>query len=330
MKKALIYTLLAAAGLTAAAETVTTWQGGDSISGINANNGTWTIGVNFNVNAFEEMVDKSNQPGWGIFGDHSETGNPLFAYTGTGTSDASLGGVRHEYTNTTVVTLGWGNNWFSLLDTGVNRGLQLGVAANIADAKNLGIEGNSHVYRADMKEQLGDGWTIEEGAGLSEAEPMDAIATLEDICVARLDIVHSYGSNNNITNVGEYDGEFAQETFTTFYLTVTGNLNGAETTIRYMGQFNDVSTLQTEADDFLSGSGPFDVDNVTSITNINTGLIDSMYFADKALTAVERDNYANPNPEPPTPPAPSIPEPATATMSLLALAGLAARRRRQK
>ena len=330
--KGLLPALFVFAGLSQA-ETVTYWNGSDTtISGLSADNGTWTIGVSLNVDVFKDIVELTTTEQRDYAADRRGTGltttagNVLFGYSGSGTADASLGGNRGSHDSSTYVTMGWGASWFGddfselFFDNGVDKGLQLGVAATPEAGVNLGnpvdapIGANSDVYRVDTKLQHGNGWTVKEGEGLSTATPMDAIANLQDIAEVRLDIVHSFGnSEENITLKGDYGNT---KTFTTFYLSVT---TASGETLRYMGQFDDVSTIQANAGDFLAGSGPFDVDNVTSITNINTGLIDSMYFSDAALNESDRNLRAEG----------VIPEPATATMSLLALAALAARRRRK-
>ena len=321
--KGLLPALFVFAGLSQA-ETVTYWDGrSDTISGLSADNGTWTIGVNLNAKEFQKIVSTANKPGEPSILDwnpYDSSGNVLFAIQGSGTSKEGLSSSRGEYNDrSTYVTMGWGGEWFEGISNGVGSGLQLGVASTADEAKDLGGTGWNQTYRVDMKNQKTDNWTINESNREAIAMTLDEIATLSAISTARMDIVHSFGNDNNITNDGEY---MEQVVYTSFYLTVTGTKDGKNVTLRYMGQFDDSSTVKVDLpllDNLTVGSGGFDVDDVTTLTNINTGLIDSMYFSDVALNESDRNLRAEG----------VIPEPTTATMSLLALAALAARRRRK-
>ena len=320
--KGLLPALFVFAGLSQA-ETVTYWDGrSDTISGLSADNGTWTIGVNLNAQKFQEIVSTDNKPGGPNILDwnpYDSSGNVLFAIQGSGTSKEGLGSSRGEYNDrSTYVTMGWGGDWFEGISNGVNSGLQLGVASSADEAKDLGGTGWNQTYRVDMKKQNTGNWTINESNREAIAMTLDEIATLSAISTARMDIVHSFGSDNTITNDGKYMEDVV---YTSFYLTVTGkSKDGKDVTLRYMGQFDDTSTVNIPALGNLTvGSGGFDVDDVTTLTNINTGLIDSMYFSNAALNESDRNQRAES----------AIPEPTTATMSLLALAALAARRRRK-
>ncbi|MBR5213438.1 MAG: PEP-CTERM sorting domain-containing protein [Akkermansia sp.] len=319
--KGLLPALFVFAGLSQA-ETVTYWDGGNTMSGLSADNGTWTIGVNLNAKKFQEIVSTANKPSEGNFWEnpYDSSGNVLFAIQGSGTSKEGFENSRGEYNDrSTYVTMGWGGEWFEGLSNGVGTGLQLGVASTAEGAKDLGGTGRNQTYRVDMKKQNTDNWTINESSREATAMTLDEIATLSAISTARMDIVHSFGSDNNITNDGEY---MEQVVYTSFYLTVTGIKDGNEVTLRYMGQFDDNSTLKVDIPvigNFTVGSGGFDVDDVTTLTGINTNLIDSMYFSDVALNESDRNLRAEG----------VIPEPTTATMSLLALAALVARRRRK-
>ena len=277
-------------------------------------------------------------------------GKGLFSLTGSSWQQRGSQ-ARTEYNNqNTTFVMGWGNDWYASIDdngnrqesadSGVVQGLQLGfshksepntktydpdggvlgIGADRATLDN-GIEvrlngprvgydmGEANlltgfdVYRADTKLQNADGWTIEEtGAGAATVDTLDAIVEGTTIQAADLVIVHST------------DGAIeSTESFTTLYLTVT--LTGG-TTLRYMAEIDDTSTVSAGVGSLLGGSAYYDIDNFTigGITGINDKLIDYIEVYDKSLWVTNEGKV--------------MPEPTTATLSLMALAALAARRRR--
>lgn len=249
-----------------------------------------------------------------------------------------------------------------LATNGVTQGLQLGVTST-GKANNLsgggivsGVTGaisgdkGFEVYVADMKKQNGvdggvdggvhDGvngsydWSIVD-TGKATVATLDDIAEMTHIDKATLFVEHTYAGGPKDEQLADTtnrdyandNGDYTKAaTYTTFYLTVTGILDGKEVTINFMAQNDDTSSVSSllewmgrEEGKILGGSCWYDVDFVEEISGINGEFVDSLVFVDSALTSAQREQLMTNG----------LPEPGTATLSLMALAGLAARRRRR-
>ncbi|MBQ4593419.1 MAG: hypothetical protein IJA81_02165 [Akkermansia sp.] len=345
-KFGLLLAFAALAGFSQAADpTYTWWNGQDDSMNVSASTtGTWTIGMNLNINALSKTDD----------GSHEDNGQALFTFTGSGNTYRTglFGSVSHpEYSNRNVtVTMGWGGDWYATKDengnvndsagNGVYAGLQLGVASakNPADLSSCnGILSGFEVYRADMKVQNegvhgGDNgtydWSIDE-LQKSTVTTLDDIVTM-NVKQATLFVEHTYakGPSDQLANDTHRDyasdnGNYTTDvTYTTFYLTIIAEDEAGNTvTYNYMGQYDDKSTFSSaDEGSRLGGSAHYDVDMIQSITGLNNGMIEDtdFVFVNSALTSAQREALMSNG----------LPEPTTATMSLLALATLAARRRR--
>ena len=354
---------LALVGVTQAEPTYTWWKGEKEMNVKASSTGTWTIGMNLNVEALMSFADGGSrqQP---TNGDYSATGNALFSVNGDGyytktTNYWPFGSTTDHvaYSNRNMtVTMGWGGNWYTnvesmnLASNGVTEGLQMGVTST-KDHKDLsgggivdGFDDGFSVYVADMKQQNGvdggvhDGengsydWSISE-TGKATVATLDDIAKMTHIDKATLFVEHTYAGgpegNQQLADSANRDyasdkGDYKKEvTYTTFYLTVTGILDGKEVTINFMAQNDDSSEAMWDVaageGQLQGGSCWYDVDFVEQIKDINGEFVDSLVFVDSALTSAQREQLMTNG----------LPEPGTATLSLMALAGLAARRRRR-
>ena len=319
--------MLAAIAFSAQAETRTWWDGSTSMNVQSSSSGTWTIGMNLNVSGLNAILKGKDD----TYGDN---GHRLFTVSGTGTH--SPGSNRTDVQNQKMtVVLGWGADWYkgpveeATFGTGVEAGLQLGMTSG-GNYKNLGTEGdfwnvNAYksfdVYRADTKLQSTDDWSINE-TGKATACSLSQLASMTTIDKATLFITHTYagGSTESDRDYASDSGDYRTNiTYTTIYLSVTGELNGNTVTLNYMASYDDASTLNGKEGSYYGGSSYYDVDMLTQISNINTNLVDSMVFVNHAMDSASRAELT----------ANGLPEPTTATLSLMALAALAARRRRR-
>lgn len=325
MKKICSLLMLAAIAFSAQAETRTWWTGSEEMNVQSSTSGTWTIGLNLNVSGLTSILNSKDDT-------YSDNGHALFTVSGTGTHKTGWSRTEEQNQKMTVV-LGWGANWYTSASTGVEAGLQLGMASG-GNYKNLGTEGGGFgaygafdVYRADTKLQETDDWSISEDKKATACS-LSQIASMTTIDKATLFITHTYagGPEDQLADDPHRDyasdsGDYTKNaTYTTFYLTVTGKLKDGTTLIlNYMAQFNDESTFPAPVGSYLGGSSYYDVDMLTKIDNINTNLVDSMVFVNHAMDSASRAELT----------ANGLPEPTTATLSLMALAALAARRRRR-
>ena len=317
--------MLAAIAFSAQAETRTWWTGSEEMNVQSSSSGTWTIGLNLNVSGLTSILKSEDTT-------YSDNGHALFTVSGTGTHKTGLFRTEEQNQKMTVV-LGWGADWYTSASTGVEAGLQLGMASG-GNYKNLGTEGGGFgaygafdVYRADTKLQETDDWSISEDKKATACS-LSQIASMTTIDKATLFITHTYagGPKDQLANNADRDyasdsGDYTKNaTYTTFYLTVIGkDKDKKDVVYNFMAQFNDESTFSAPVGSYLGGSSYYDVDMLNKITINNPGLVDSMVFVDHALTSADRaELMAN-----------GLPEPTTATLSLMALAGLAARRRRR-
>ncbi|MBR5876167.1 MAG: hypothetical protein IKZ10_04955 [Akkermansia sp.] len=349
---------LALVGVTQAEPTHTWWDGTSSSMNVKASStGTWTIGMNLNVDALMSFGQGGSRAQSTYGDDYSQAGNALFSVKGDGYYTQVNNYILWQDTKNVsyadrnmTVTMGWGGNWYSTLDnlTGlagnaVPKGLQLGVTST-KDAANLSGGGafsnGFNVYVADMKIQNGENGGVHDGANgsydwsISETEKatattLDDIATMTTIDQATLFVEHTYASGPADQLAKDPDRDYASDsgnyktniTYTTFYLTVIGkDANGKDVVYNFMAQQDDKSTYGDAKEGTMAGgSAWYDVDFVEQITGINGEFVDSMVFVDSAMTSAQREQLMTNG----------LPEPTTATLSLMALAGLAARRRRR-
>lgn len=341
-KFGLLLAFAALAGFSQAADpTYTWWNGQDNSMNVSASTtGTWTIGMNLNIEALRNLPKDTN---------YSDNGQKLFTITGNGNTHGN--GAEAYYDRSVTVTMGWGAGWYddrlseTLFGNGVQEGLQLGVTStkNPADLSSPGVFSGFDVYRADMKDQNGDvhnddgtyNWSIDEssidGIQKSTATTLGDIVEMKVIKQATLFVEHTYAagpSDQQLANKTDRDyasdsGDYTTDvTYTTFYLTIIAeDEDGKTVTLNYMGQYDDEPTLDVTEGSALGGSNHYDVDIIESIV-LNKDMIEDtdFVFVNAALTSAQRDALMSNG----------LPEPTTATMSLLALAALAARRRRQK
>ena len=352
----LLLALTTLAGMAQAAEPTYTWWNGTAkeMNVTASTNGTWTIGMNINVEALKNLPKGTPMSNGNT--DYSKTGNPLFSVQGSGYDSRSNGWwdalfpSRQEYTNRNMtVTMGWGGNWYTNLEAigaannSVAEGLQIGVTST-KDRYNLSGGGISsdgfNVYCFDTKIQNdgvhgGDNgtydWSISEEVKAT-VTTLDDIAKMDNIEQATMFIVHTYANGPDDQLADNTHRDYASDsgtvrsgiTYTTLYLTIILNeldANGNKKTINFMAQYDDDPTLGVDEGTAAGGSNWYDVDFVTKINDFNTGLIEDtdFVFINSALTSAQREALMNNG----------LPEPTTATMSLLALAALAARRRRR-
>lgn len=241
-------TFLALVGLAQAEPTYTWWDGTSTSMNVNASStGTWTIGMNLNVDALMSFADGGSrqQP---TNGDYSKTGNALFSVVGDGyhteitTKIIGSDEVNHVTYNdrNMTVTMGWGGNWYTevekyeLASNGVTEGLQLGVTST-GNANDLsggglasgifgGLSGDKgfEVYVADMKQQIGSGdgvhngpnddydWSISEGEK-SACATLDDIATMTTIDQATLFVTHTYAAGPSDQLANDTDRDYASD-----------------------------------------------------------------------------------------------------------------------
>lgn len=351
---------LALVGVTQAEPTYTWWKGEEKMNVTASSTGTWTIGMNLNVDALMSFADGGSRAQSTYGDDYSQAGNALFSVKGDGyyTKDRTVLSDQHiQYSDRNMtVTMGWGGNWYTNVESagfasnGVKEGLQMGVTST-KDPKDLsggglidGFDDGFSVYVADMKQQNGvdggvhDGenggfdWSIVD-TGKATVATLDDIAKMTQIDKATLFVEHTYaggpGGNQQLADSTNRDyasdnGDYKKDvTYTTFYLTVTGILDGKEVTINFMAQNDDISKpflgIAGGEGELQGGSCWYDVDFVEQITGINGEFVDSLVFVDSAMTSAQREQLMTNG----------LPEPGTATLSLMALAGLAARRRRR-
>ena len=360
---------LALVGVTQAEPTYTWWKGEKEMNVTASSTGTWTIGMNLNVEALMSFGKDGSRAQSTYGDDYSQAGNELFSVKGDGyytkiTNYVPFGSTTDHvaYSNRNMtVTMGWGGNWYTnvesvgLASNGVKEGLQMGVTST-KEPKDLsgggivdGFDDGFSVYVADMKQQNGvdggvhDGkngsydWSISE-TGKATVATLDDIAKMTHIDKATLFVEHTYAGgpegnlpegNQQLADSENRDyasdkGDYKKNvTYTTFYLTVTGILDGKEVTINFMAQNDDSSEamwgVAAGEGQLQGGSCWYDVDFVEQITGINGEFVDSLVFVDSAMTSAQREQLMTNG----------LPEPGTATLSLMALAGLAARRRRR-
>lgn len=244
----LLLALTTLAGMAQAADpTYTWWNGTDKEMNVTAStNGTWTIGMNINVEALKSFGagGSRQQP---TNGNYSNTGNALFSIKGDGShtevtthlfGSDTINHVAYNDRNMTV-TMGWGGNWYTnvesmgLAGNGVTEGLQMGVTST-GNANNLsggglstgilgGLTGDKgfEVYVADTKLQNGANGGIHDGANgsydwsINELEKatvttLDNIAKMSVIEKATLFVEHSYAGGPSTGQESSSDhGDYA-------------------------------------------------------------------------------------------------------------------------
>ena len=362
----LLLALTTLAGMAQAADpTYTWWKGEDTMNVSASTSGTWTIGMNINVEALKSFGagGSRQQP---TNGNYSNTGNVLFMATGDGYYEGGTGAFlfdsveRREYNDRDMyLTMGWGGNWYVNVpqaDNAVPEGLQLGVTStgnpNNLTGGGLGsgigsIFSNDkgfEVYVADMKRQNGENggvhngtngsydWSIDELAKAT-AVTLDCIAEMSDIEKATLFVVHTFAgvtagqlSESPHCDYASNDGNYKTDvTYTTFYLTVIGKDETG----------NDVTyNFMGQNDDTSSNAGSMGAEGKLLGGSCwydvdfveEISKINKDFIEDTDFVFV---NSALTSAQREALMSNGLPEPTTATMSLLALAALAARRRRR-
>ncbi|MBR5213190.1 MAG: hypothetical protein IKV92_02915 [Akkermansia sp.] len=356
---------LALVGVTQAEPTYTWWKGEKEMNVKASSTGTWTIGMNLNVDALMSFGQGGSRAQSTYGDDYSQSGNALFSVNGDGYYSSEkrewswseweyvITPTHESYSNRNMtVTMGWGGNWYTTLDdlTGlagnaVPEGLQLGVTSTKV-AENLsggGLFSNGfNVYVADMKEQYGDSatggvhdgsnggydWSISEGEK-SACATLDDIATMTTIDKATLFVVHTYASGPADQLANDADRDYASD---------NGNY---KTDITYTTFYLTVIGKDAKGNDVVYNfMGQQDDKSTYSTTGEGTMLGGSSWYDVDFVEKIEGINgefvdslvfvdSAMTSAQREQLMTNGLPEPGTATLSLMALAGLAARRRRR-
>lgn len=355
---------LALVGVTQAEPTYTWWDGTSKPMNVTASStGTWTIGMNLNVDALMSFGEGGSRAQSTYDGDYSTSGNALFSVKGDGyysSEEREWSWSEFGYVTTPThvpysdrnmtVTMGWGGNWYTTLDdlTGlagnaVPEGLQLGVTSK-KDAANLsggGLLSNGfNVYVADMKIQNGANGGVHDGANgsydwsISETEKatattMDRIATMTTIDKATLFVTHTYASGPTDQLANDPDRDYASD---------TGNY---QTDITYTTFYLTVIGKDANGNDVVYNfMGQQDDKSTYSTTGEGTMAGGSSWYDVDLVKQISGINgefvdsmvfvdSALTSAQREALMTNGLPEPGTATLSLMALAGLAARRRRR-